>query len=81
MASKALCIGINDYPGTQEDLSGCLNDANDGAAELTRHGFAVTQRIDSQADRASGNLLQAGCQDHEYSCDTSFHGRPNGAFT
>ena len=25
----ALCIGINDYPGTGSDLSGCVNDAND----------------------------------------------------
>jgi len=33
MAKKALCIGINDYPGTQNDLSGCVNDANDWAAE------------------------------------------------
>ncbi len=33
MAYKALCIGINDYPGTQNDLSGCVNDAQDWAAE------------------------------------------------
>ncbi len=32
MSKKALCIGINDYPGTQNDLSGCVNDANDWAA-------------------------------------------------
>ena len=31
MAKKALCIGINDYPGTQNDFSGCLNDAHDWA--------------------------------------------------
>jgi hypothetical protein len=29
MAKKVLCIGINDYPGTDSDLSGCVNDAND----------------------------------------------------
>ncbi len=29
MSKKALCIGINDYPGTQNDLSGCVNNAND----------------------------------------------------
>ena len=33
MSKKALCIGINDYPGTQNDLSGCVNDANDWAIE------------------------------------------------
>ena len=35
MAKYALCIGINDYPGTDSDLSGCVNDANDWAAALT----------------------------------------------
>ena len=31
--------------------------------------------------RSGGDLLLAGCQDTEYSWDTSFQGRPNGAFT
>jgi hypothetical protein len=31
--------------------------------------------------RAGGDLLLAGCKDTEYSWDTSFHGRPTGAFT
>ena len=26
MAKKALLVGINDYPGTQNDLYGCVND-------------------------------------------------------
>ena len=43
MSKKALCIGINDYPGTDSDLSGCVNDANDWAAELASRGFAVDQ--------------------------------------
>ena len=29
MTKKALCIGINDYPGTDSDLQGCVNDATD----------------------------------------------------
>jgi hypothetical protein len=29
MAKHALCIGINDYPGTKMDLDGCVNDAKD----------------------------------------------------
>ena len=41
MATKALCIGINDYPGTDNDLSGCVNDAQDWAEELSRRGFTV----------------------------------------
>jgi metacaspase-1 len=31
--------------------------------------------------RAGGDLLLAGCRDTEYSWDTSFQNRPNGAFT
>jgi hypothetical protein len=34
MEKCALCIGINDYPGTGSDLAGCVNDANDWAATL-----------------------------------------------
>lgn len=49
MARYGLCIGINDYPGTGSDLSGCVNDANDWAAELTARGFAVTRMLDKQA--------------------------------
>ncbi|MDP2198878.1 MAG: caspase family protein, partial [Sulfurimicrobium sp.] len=52
MAKNALCIGINDYPGTQNDLSGCVNDANDWAEEMNSRGFTVTQLLDSQAKRA-----------------------------
>lgn len=53
MSKKALCIGINDYPGTQNDLAGCVNDANDWAAELAGRGFAVTKMLDSQATHAA----------------------------
>ena len=53
MSKKALCIGINDYPGTQNDLSGCVNDANDWAAELGSHGYTVTKMLDGQATHAA----------------------------
>ena len=52
MTKKALCIGINDYPGTANDLKGCVNDANDWTVELGRRGFTVTKLIDAQATRA-----------------------------
>lgn len=53
MAKRALCIGINDYPGTGSDLAGCVNDARDWAEELTRRGFEVSQMIDSEATKAA----------------------------
>ena len=53
MSKSALCIGINNYPGTHMDLSGCVNDANDWAAELAARGFAVSKLIDSQATKAA----------------------------
>ena len=50
MAKKlALCIGINDYPGTDSDLFGCVNDANDWANALQARGFTCKRLIDSEA--------------------------------
>jgi metacaspase-1 len=34
---KALCVGINDYPGRNNDLRGCVNDARAWARVLTEH--------------------------------------------
>lgn len=45
----ALCIGINNYPGTANDLSGCINDANDWAKVLTDRGFTVKKLLDKEA--------------------------------
>ncbi|MEW6665630.1 MAG: caspase family protein [Thermodesulfobacteriota bacterium] len=49
MAKRALCIGINDYPGTDSDLEGCVNDANDWAAVLKKRGFTVQTMFNKQA--------------------------------
>lgn len=51
MAKVALCIGINDYPGTGMDLQGCVNDAEDWAAELAKRGFSVQKLIDAAATK------------------------------
>src|SRR5262245_43937375 len=47
----ALCIGINDYPGTGSDLRGCVNDARDWQAELASRGFQTALMLDKQATR------------------------------
>jgi len=49
---KALCCGINNYPGFENDLNGCINDANDWTALLQRFGFEVTEILDSAAKRS-----------------------------
>lgn len=51
MKRLAVCVGINNYPGTQNDLSGCVNDAREWATELTTRGFSTTSLIDSQASK------------------------------
>jgi len=49
MARSALCIGINDYPGTDSDLAGCVNDAKDWAKVLSSRGFSVRRLLNRQA--------------------------------
>jgi hypothetical protein len=48
---KALCVGINNYPGASNDLLGCVNDANDWFALLIGLGFETSIMLDSQATR------------------------------
>jgi hypothetical protein len=58
MAKKlALCIGINDYPGTDSDLAGCVNDANDWGVALKARGFTVTKLLDAAA---KGKAMRQG---------------------
>lgn len=51
MAKNALCIGINNYPGTGMDLKGCVNDANDWSDTLAARGFSVSKLLDDQATK------------------------------
>jgi hypothetical protein len=53
MARKALCIGINNYPGTDLDLRGCVNDGEDWAATLSARGYSVQKLIDAQATKSA----------------------------
>lgn len=56
----ALCIGINDYPGTGSDLRGCVNDAHDWADELAKRDFDVRTLLDAQA---TGDAMRAGIRE------------------
>lgn len=49
---RSLHIGINDYPGTDSDLSGCVNDAKDWMAALATRGFShQTEILDKNATK------------------------------
>lgn len=50
---EALCIGINDYPGTDSDLSGCVNDSQDWRDVLVSKEFRVKTLFDKQATRVN----------------------------
>jgi hypothetical protein len=52
MSNRALCVGINDYPGTNMDLAGCVNDARDWQAVLEARGYRVDPVHDGEATRA-----------------------------
>jgi hypothetical protein len=50
---KAICIGINNYPGISNDLKGCVNDAQDWSALLQGMGFETSLILDAQATRTN----------------------------
>ena len=53
MGKRALCVGINDYPGTDMDLGGCVNDAKDWQALLEARGYTTTRLLDGEGTRAN----------------------------
>src|SRR5215216_1960376 len=46
---RAICVGINNYPGSSNDLQGCVNDAKDWSGLLNEYGFETTLILDAQA--------------------------------
>ncbi len=54
---KAVCVGINNYPGISNDLKGCVNDANDWADLLEISNFQVEKILDENAVKK--NILSA----------------------
>lgn len=45
----ALCVGINDYPGSGNDLNGCINDAQDWERLLQSNGYETVTLLDEDA--------------------------------
>jgi hypothetical protein len=48
-----VCVGLNDYPGTDHDLSQCVNDMNRIATRLELVGFDVVRIKDQEATTAN----------------------------
>lgn len=49
---RALCIGINEYPGTNANLNGCVNDADEWARILgSNYSYEVSKRLEAEATR------------------------------
>ena len=78
MAKKALCIGINNYPGTDMDLRGCVNDAEDWAATLAARGFTVQKLIDAQATKADNALATKATEAAAREANVAETGRSSG---
>ena len=57
---RAVCVGINNYPGSSNDLQGCVNDANDWAELLSSFGFETNLMLDSQATRQNVKAALSG---------------------
>ena len=51
MNKYAFCIGIYDYPGTNMDLNGCANDAEDWSETLKQREFNVNKLPDKEATK------------------------------
>jgi hypothetical protein len=51
MANRALCVGINDYAGSNMGLAGCVNDAKDWQVLLEQRGYTVDSLHDDEATR------------------------------
>jgi metacaspase-1 len=68
---KAVCIGINNYPGIFNDLKGCVNDAKDWSALLQGLGFETSLMLDSQATRTNVKAALQGLVDATHAGDVA----------
>ena len=56
--SRALLFG-NNYPGTDAELSGCVNDAENLAEFLVSSGFAVEKDVNIVREATCGDMVRA----------------------
>jgi len=49
---RSLHIGINEYPGTGSDLSGCVNDADDWRKTLEKRDFITSSLLNGEAKKS-----------------------------
>src|SRR5262245_26464083 len=64
MTTKALCVGINDYPYEGNDLNGCVNDAHAWAALLVEHFSFARDNVRILTDsEATKEKMVAGVRD------------------
>jgi metacaspase-1 len=69
MAKRALLVGINDYPGTQNDLQGCVNDITNVYDVLVKYfGYASTDVSMLQDKRATRTAILAALRKLVSSC-------------
>ncbi|MGZ8843245.1 MAG: caspase family protein [Pyrinomonadaceae bacterium] len=55
---KALCVAVNDYPfGEENDLRGCINDANDWAGLLRNHFDFTDIQVLLDSDAKKTNII------------------------
>jgi len=76
---RSLHIGINDYPGTNSDLSGCVNDANDWRDALEARQFEAHSLLDAEATKeamveAISNIVKQTSKDDIAVITYSGHG-------
>jgi hypothetical protein len=57
MTKYALCIG-NNYPGTDSELAGCVNDADDWTNLLRNEGYQVTRLVEVTKNHAVEELTR-----------------------
>jgi len=68
---RAVCVGINNYPGFFNDLKGCVNDAKDWSALLQGLGFETSLMLDSQATKNNVKAALVGLIDRTNAGDVA----------